>query len=176
VLSCRNYLVYFVFFVFMPKNAPVVVLSENDRSVLQKVVAAYVSSQRMVFRCRIVLLAYEGLKNYEIAGILDSSCNTVGKWRSLYVKKGFGGLSDAPRPGTPPTYTEEDVIKIVSAACTTPIGYTHWSMRRLADFLEDDVGISYSQLYRILKDLDLKPHQCKSWLHPRDPEFKKSRT
>ncbi len=161
------------FFVLMSKNAPVVCLSVDDELFLRKVVATHTSSQRSVLRADIVLMAGQGLRNYEIAGILGVSGNTVSKWRTRYDEMGLAGLRDSPRGGTPPRYKEEDIIKIVNMACTTPIGHTHWSVRRLAECLQDSVGISYRQLHRVLKDLDLKPHLCESWMNSRDPEFLK---
>jgi transposase len=161
------------FFVLMSKNAPVVCLSVDDELFLRKVVAVHTSSQRDVLRANIVLLSSEGLRNYEVANLLGVSCNTVSKWRNRYREMGLQGLEDSPRIGTPPTYTEEDILEIVKAACATPIGHTHWSVRRLAEHLQDRVGISYRQLHRVLKELDLKPHLCESWMNSRDPDFLK---
>jgi transposase len=157
----------------MSKNALVVCLSVDDERVLRKVVATHTSSQRGVLRANIVLLSSEGLRNYEVANLLGVTCNTVSKWRYRYHEMGLQGLRDSPRCGTPPTYTEADIIEIVKAACTTPVGYTHWSVRRLAEHLQDRVGISYRQLHRVLKELDLKPHLCESWMNSRDPDFLK---
>lgn len=157
----------------MSKNAPGIILTAESEKILEDVVAAHTSSQRDVLRANIVLYAAQGFWNWEIANMLDVSCNCVSKWRRRYSKMGMGGLKDSPRSGTPRTYTEEDIIKIINVACTTPVGQTHWTLRSLADQLKDDVGISFKHLQRILKDLDLKPHLCESWMDSKDPEFLK---
>lgn len=162
-----------LFLLLMSKNAPAIRLTADDERVLRKVVAAHTSSQRDVVRANIVLHAALGCSNGEIVQILGVSGKCVSKWRGRFSKMGLDGLKDSPRSGTPPTYTREDIIKIVNAACTTPVGYTHWSLRRLADHLKDSVGISFKQLQRVLKDLDLKPHLCESWMDSKDPDFLK---
>lgn len=47
-------------------------------------------------------------------------------------------LADEPRPGTPPTFTPEQVVRIVALACEDPREdsgrpITHWSSAELAD-------------------------------------------
>jgi hypothetical protein len=45
-------------------------------------------------------------------------------------------LADAPRPGTPPTFTAEIVAKLISLACEPPedsgLPITHWTPAELA--------------------------------------------
>ncbi len=48
---------------------------------------------------------------------------------------------------------------------------SHWSHSQLAEELAD-MGISASQIGRILADLDIKPHRVRSWItRPNDPGF-----
>jgi transposase len=48
---------------------------------------------------------------------------------------------------------------------------SHWSHAQLAGALAD-IGISASQIGRILADLDLKPHRVRGWItRPDDPTF-----
>jgi len=46
-------------------------------------------------------------------------------------------LADAPRPGTPATFTPEQVAKIIAVACEKPSDsqrpISHWTPRELAD-------------------------------------------
>jgi transposase len=47
-----------------------------------------------------------------------------------------------------------------------------WTYQALADALSEEVGVSRSQLWRILHDMDIKPHLVRGWLNRRDdPEF-----
>jgi transposase len=146
----------------MCRLAVTVKLSVKDKAVLESIVRAHKSSQRDVFRSRIVLLAAEGHSNRDIALVLGTSENTVGRWRVRYVEMGLDGLKDLPRSGAPCTYSEEDVLAVVRAATDPPLGRTHWSTRRLAYELKDRVGMSKSHIHRKLKNLDIKPHLCRS--------------
>lgn len=137
-------------------------LSGNDKDVLESIVRARKSSQQDVFRSRIVLMAAEGRSNRDIARVLGTSENTVGRWRNRYSELGLDGLNDLPRSGAPCTYSEEDVLEVVRTATDPPVGCTHWSARRLAHELKDSVGMSKSHIHRKLKSLDIKPHLCRS--------------
>ena len=51
----------------MPGKAAKVVITERQQSVLQEIAAARTSEVRMSQRARIILLAFEGLKNEEVS-------------------------------------------------------------------------------------------------------------
>ena len=89
-------------------------------------------------RARVVLLAADGLANYEIAELVGMTRPTVNRWRSRYAERGIAGLADEQRPGRPKTV---DQAKIISATLTPPpksLGVTHWSSRLLAPRLGVD--------------------------------------
>jgi len=69
-------------------------------------------------------------------------------------------------------YGHDDRVRIVATATATkPEWASHWSHSLLAGVL-GDMGISASQVGRILAELDIKPHQVRSWLaRPDDPAF-----
>jgi transposase len=158
--------------VTMPRLAPIVELDTEQRGALEARVRARTSEQRIVERARIVLLAAEGLANKEIAERLSVDPDTVGKWRSRFTQEGLVGLEDRPRPGRRPVYGHDDRLKIIKTVTEEPPDpASHWSGRQVAESLAGDVGISRSQVWRILDDLDLKPHRVRSWLTSRDPEF-----
>lgn len=50
-------------------------------------------------------------------------------------------LDDAPRPGTPATFTPEQIVQIVAVACEPPEEsgrpISHWTSRELADEVKD---------------------------------------
>jgi hypothetical protein len=56
----------------------VLVVSDEERAELERRVRAHTSSQRMVRRARVVLMAAEGIPNRQIAPVVELSENSVG--------------------------------------------------------------------------------------------------
>jgi transposase len=131
--------------------------------------------QRDVNRARIILAAAEGVSSRQIAMRVGMHESHIAMWRQRFLAQGLEGLCDAPRPGRVPTYDAIDRVKVVALATSQrdpddPVA--HWTYQDIADELRDDVGISRSQVWRILDDMDIKPHKVKGWLNRRDdPEF-----
>jgi transposase len=152
-----------------------IVLDDKARSELERRVRASTSAQRDVKRARIVLLAAEGVASRRISEMVGMHESHVAMWRQRFLAHGVDGLVDAPRSGAPRRYGHDDWIKIAALASTAkdpddPVAT--WTYQELADTLRDDVGISRSQLWRILDDLDIKPHKVQGWLNRRDdPDF-----
>ena len=80
------------------RKAPGIRLTQEERDELSKTALRQTGAMRDTLRARI-LLAADGLKNQQIAPTLETSGNTVGKWRRRFVEKGITGLNDDPRPG-----------------------------------------------------------------------------
>jgi len=98
-----------------------------------------------------VLLSADGLTGPQIAQRVGCTEPTVIKWRRQYAEDGLAGLDDAPRPGGPKSVLTEDAIaEILSAKVTPPPqalanqGVTHWSSRRLADWLRRNKQLAVS--------------------------------
>ncbi len=154
------------------RRATEVLLTDEQRAELERVVRAQTSEQRLVRRARVALLAEKGLTNEEIATLVGLCAHKVGKWRRRVADEGLDGLADRPRPGGPRRYGHDERLRVFQTACTPPPeGETHWSVRRLAAV----VGIGKSQTQKILAEADLKPHQVRSWLTSIDPEFETKR-
>jgi transposase len=124
-------------------------------------------------RAKIVLAAWRGQSNAAIAGSLGISEQTVRTWRRRFVREGMPGLYDRPRQGRPPVYGLNAHLLIVATVTQqAPQADSHWTHRGLAEHLGEPVGISASQIGRILASLDLKPHRVRGWLNrPADPAF-----
>lgn len=156
----------------MPRLAPTIELEPEQRRELEARFRARTTQQRAVERARIVLLAADGLSNQEIAERLSIDPDTVGKWRGRFAREGLSGLEDRPRSGRRPVYGHDERLKIIKIVTEEPPDpASHWSGRQVAEALAAEVGISRSQVWRILDDLDLKPHRVRSWLTSQDPEF-----
>jgi transposase-like protein len=70
----------------MPKTSPfTIVITDEQRAVLESRVRKYTSSYIDVVRAKIVLYAAEGMENKDIAARLDTSFQIVCKWRKRFV-------------------------------------------------------------------------------------------
>jgi Homeodomain-like domain len=96
----------------------------------------------------------------------------VAQWRRRFETERLAGLQDRQRPGRPLVYDHDQRLRIVATVTQQPPDpASHWSHSQLAKELAD-MGISASQIGRILADLDIKPHQVRSWItRPDDPGF-----
>lgn len=89
----------------MPSQSPFrIELAKEQRAILDERARAHTAPYWEVVRSRIVLLASEGFENKEIAARLDTSPQTVCKWRKRFYEEGLGGLEDRPRSGRPPSF------------------------------------------------------------------------
>ena len=131
-------------------------------------------------RARIVLLAAGGLTGAQIAERAGCTEPTVVKWRRQYAECGLAGLEDAPRPGGPRrVLTNEVVCQILAATVTPPpespqaAGVTHWSSRRLADWLRQATGISVSHdsITVLWRKFCLQPHRTEGFKFSTDPQL-----
>jgi transposase len=98
--------------------------------------------------------------------------HTVAQWRRRYEAEGLAGLQDRKRSGRPLVYDHDQRLRIVATVTQEPPDpASHWRHSQLAKALAD-MGISASQIGRILADLDIKPHRVRSWItRPDDPGF-----
>lgn len=147
-------------------------ISAEERIELERRVRAHTTPQRAVKRARIVLMAADGISGHQISERVGISEEYVAQWRRRFSEDRLKGLEDRPRSGRPRIYGHDDRVRIVATATTVPPEATsHWSHAQLADALSD-MGISASQIGRILADLDIKPHLVRSWITRQDsPEF-----
>ena len=115
--------------------APVVV-SERERSQLETLVRQHRCPQQVALRARIVLAAAAGERVRESARRLGAARSTVQHWRRRWSQSS-GPVADAPRPGTPATFSAEQICAIVAMACEAPgesaRPITHWTHQELAD-------------------------------------------
>src|SRR5438552_14406861 len=130
----------------MSPRPPEIVLSEQERAELERLVRGYTTGQQLAVRARIVLAAGDGLNNSEIARWLDLDDETPGHWRGRWLAfrdvpleavSVAERLADAPRCGAPARFTPEQVCQIIALACERPADsnrpISQWSHRELAD-------------------------------------------
>lgn len=122
------------------RAAPVSV-TDRERQQLEALVRQQTCPQQLAVRARIILLAGRGIGVRPTADELDIGRSTVQAWRRRWLENSGASvaerLSDAPRPGTPPTFTPEQVCGIIALACEPPQDsgrpITHWTQREIAD-------------------------------------------
>jgi transposase len=145
-----------------------IVLTDEEREVLERWARRPKSSQALALRCRIVLAAAEGRRSKDIAAELGCDPDTVGKWRGRFAARGLDGLHDEPRPGKPRSISDDDVERvIVKTLEEKPRDATHWSTRSMAQA----TGMSQTAISRIWRAFGLKPHQSETFKLSPDPQF-----
>ena len=151
------------------RMAPRVVLTDEQRTVLQRWARGRTTPARLVRRAKIVLLAAEGKENVEIADELEIERTIVGRWRRRFVAKGLAGIEkDAPRGGRPGRKRQQVAQRIVVVTTRqTPPNATHWSTNSLARQL----GVSQSMVSRVWRANGLRPHLSRTFKVSNDPRF-----
>jgi transposase len=145
-----------------------IVLTDEEREVLERWARRPKTSRALAMRSRIVLAAADGERSVDIASRLGCTDSTVGKWRVRFAQRGIDGLHDGPRPGKPRTITDDDVERvIVKTLEDKPVDATHWSTRSMAAA----TGMSQSAISRIWRAFGLKPHQVEHFKLSPDPQF-----
>ena len=133
--------------------APEIVLAEDERTALNRLVASGLTSVRLSQRARIVLLAADGMQNRDIAEQLSVGRMQVARWRGRYAQLRFSGIErDLPR-GAPPK--KVDLARLVELTTQTkPEVATHWSTRKMAA----ELGVHGPTVSRHWRTAGLKPH------------------
>lgn len=131
----------------MPGPKPVaVVLTDEERSGLERLIRRHNVGQQIAQRARIVLAASEGKGNSRIVREMGVSRDMVRLWRQRWVDLQpialidldiEERLEDLPRPGAPARITPDQVCQIQQVACEEPEEsgrpMTHWTNREVAD-------------------------------------------
>ena len=160
--------------------APRIILTQNARSDLHTLIRAHSTPQSLAQRARIVLRAadMDQPSNLQISRELGCDRHTARKWRQRYLDLGLSGLQDAVRPGRPKVIAPPTRVQVIAVASSLPQdqdrSVTRWSLDEIATALLETLGtdsISRSSIWRILQDVDLKPHKSQYWLNSHDEDF-----
>jgi putative transposase len=120
---------------------PVSVLPEQ-RELLEQLVRTHSTPQQLALRARVIVHAVEGVGVRESARELGVWPKTVRYWRKRWreadsKRSVCERLADAPRSGTPPTFTPEQICAVVAMTCEKPSEserpISQWSQREIAD-------------------------------------------
>ena len=146
-----------------------VVLTTEQRDMLESRSRARSASARSVERARIVLLAAGGMQDKQIAAKLRIMPEKAARWRNRFLDGGLVALDkDAPRPGRPSTITPAKIQEVVRKTTQEkPSNATHWSTRVMAKAAK----LSEKSVRRIWHKHGLKPHLSRTFKVSNDPEF-----
>ncbi len=184
----------------MPGKAAKITITERQKEILDEFSRSRSEPSFLTQRSTIILLAFTGLLNEQIALQVDLERHQVGIWRSRWAEafdrlvlvecmEGLPALrkairellADSPRLGSPGKFTAEQLAQIFAVACTKPEDsgrpVTHWTHADLAHEVAKRgivTSISVRHLGRLLDEADLKPHRIRYWLNAKqkdDPTF-----
>jgi transposase len=151
------------------QEATAIVLTDDERALLESIVRSPKSEHGLVERVRMVLLAAQGDSTRSVAKALGSWPGRVSRWRKRFAEERLAGLVDRPRPGARPTYDKGTDRRILAALDEAPpAGFARWTAPLLAAHLGD---VSDQYIWRFLRKqrIDLTAH--KSWCVSTDPDF-----
>src|SRR5215472_12267327 len=149
--------------------APLAVTADQKRE-LELLVRNGNAPQKVALRCRILLLAHEGIANAGIADQLQVSRPTVIALRAAFAKDGLTAVTGVRRRKRSPKVLTPDLEKRIldTTLKTRPgDGSTHWSVRTLAAHLR----VSRTIVHRVWQRHDVQPHRVERFKLSNDPQF-----
>ena len=151
----------------MPRPViPLAIRPEQEKE-LRAYVKRPTSPQRMVRRCRMILLRTEGRSQRETAELVGVNRPVVSQWEKRFQADGIAGLMEAKRSGRPQTVSEDVKAEIIAEATRPPPGKTQWSTRTMAKAK----GVSNQTVHKLWKANEIKPHVTRTFKLSNDKNF-----
>jgi transposase len=165
-----------------PKDA------EEERKI-RKLAGSRHAPADWIFRARIISRSWQGLRNAKIAEQLGCHPKTVRERIHRFNDEGIDGLGDRPHAGRKPRLTELERSKIIALVTKNPPGKlvtepdgvlcaedetkaAYWTLTALAEAAREiGIGISRSQVRRILLREGVRWRNTRPWAQSSDPEF-----
>ena len=152
------------------KKIYVVKLKSKEKKLLKSIAHAGKNQAKVIKRAQVLLKANKGLPDKNIAEHTGCGLRTVRSIRTRYCKGGLErALYDKHRSGSPKTFTDDKVSKIIAIACTDPPEERdHWTLKLLCrKTIDEGIAdtISPQQMCIILQNHGLKPHLKKNVVH-----------
>jgi transposase len=144
-----------------------VLVSPQDRRVLESWTQASSIRAGLARRARIVLLAADGVGTGEIVRLVGVSKPTVITWRRRWEAEGLTGLEDREKSGRPPVIDEAQIVVATLNPPPVKLGVTHWSSRLLAK----ELGLSNVTIAKVWRKWDLQPWRVQTFKFSTDPEL-----
>ena len=168
-----------------PLAAQPVTVLPDQREVLKQLVRTHSTPQQLAMRARLVLHAADAMGVRASARELGVWPKTVRYWRKRWrtaddKRSVVERLADAPRSGSPATFTPEQICAVVAMTCEKPseserpIRPLEPARDRRRSHATRACPKHLAALSRAFfkKEADLKPHRVRYWLTPKpDPAF-----
>lgn len=148
-------------------------MTEDEAAAIGRLTRSRTAPARAVERAKIIALSADGQRVPAIARALGLSEVCVRQWLKRFNERGLDGLADAPRPGRPPTYSQEQVGEVIAASLTKPqalgLPFASWTLDRLAAYLNEQKGIAIkrSRIDDLLLAEGLRWRQQETWFGER---------
>lgn len=163
-----------------PRPVPLVI-SPELRAELGRVTRSTSARHAHVVRACVVLLCADGVGTQDVARRTGWSDRAVRKWKARFAREpSIETLDDQPRSGRKACIRIESRLAVVRIACARPDSDEKpkrfrdlWTQQSLADELKRQTGtqISRSEVGRILRFHEIRPHLVRQWLTSTDKDF-----
>ena len=150
--------------------APPLAVTKQQLSELDGLLRNGLTPQRVATRCRVVLLAHQGVANFAIAKQVEVSRPTVLALRAAFAQNGMKaivGVRQRKRSASVLTLELEQKILDTTLKTRPADGSTHWSVRMLAKQLR----VSRTIVHRVWQRHDVQPHRVVKFKISKDPKF-----
>src|ERR1051325_6107546 len=140
-----------------------------QKQILESVARAGSTPQSVARKCRVILLAAEGVSNYLIADKTGLSRPTVIATRATFAQGGIEAIRrKQTRKRSRRVRTPELEKRILDTTLQTrPPDATHWSVRTLARHL----GVTRTVVHEVWQKYDVQPHRVERFKLSNDPNF-----
>jgi transposase/transposase-like protein len=150
--------------------APPLQVSDDERAVLERLATSSSAPHRAVIQARALLLAADGVANYEIARRCGVSANTVRDWRKRFASSGVEDIGKVQKGRGRRSWLPDGTVAAVMKATleeSPSDGSTHWSTRTMAARF----GIGKDTVQRIWANHEVKPWKVATFKLSHDPRF-----
>lgn len=168
-----------------PRKRSPLQISDQDRLKLESIRKSRIEQKRRTLRAAFLLDSLAGQSDEAIARHHHVSRSTVVVCIQKFLQFGLeAALGELPRSGKPRQLPDEAIAWVQSCACQKPkeVGYSYelWTYRLLLAHIRQHcvtVGhpalrkLSRSQLHKILRQGELRPHKIRYYVEKRDPDF-----
>lgn len=151
-------------------TAAALAVTDEQKRELERLARNGNSPQKVALRCKVLLLAHQGVANSSIADQLRLSRPTVLALRAAFAKSGLTavtGIRRRKRSSKVLTPELEQSILDTTLKTRPGDGSTHWSVRTLAAHLR----VSRTIVHRVWQRHDVQPHRVERFKLSNDPHF-----